>query len=724
MAVSSNTGKTYSTEYNNLKGIDLSSGVENVYKKHSPTGTNMISDVGGSPKKRNGWERVIGNDEYKVEKTWSFSYNNEEHLICHLRQGNEYYLARYLKDKKTYAQPLYKASKDVVGFYTASDIDSIFNVITLNDLYEFVFEDGGYKFRTNAPYVPTISIGGNMQTGGGTSYESVNILANEIVEQFLGSSSYEIGKNSDGTPKTDGTRDYVKCDHIQLLNKIDKSKPLKVTLEYCEQTVTAKDGNKIYYWGTSVDGGKRYKFEYAWNPSTKKWEYKKITYEKQGNTIAESKLTGLLEEVNTECYFSSDSAIGITNTWYYPIVGGEDNVKVQYYFISSSDSNVLSNENTRKALLSCNQTAVYENRTWLTGADGEFSNRVWYSSSILDHDAYYPDTNYVVVGSNDTGAKGLVNLGEYLGVVKEPSATETTIYLLYSTTYDNNTAYACKSYVSGVGALGSDTFCNVDGESLFLSSDGIYGLTTSKVKNRSYYVNKRMTQEVGLENAVAVAWNGYYILCVNYKCYILDTRQKTGWGTEWTNYIYECYFWDNIPSKWFSAFDGTLYFIHYDGSLCRFRYDTDDYCFRDDIDTPIFAEWSTPLDNDGSTQLYKTLQKKGTVCTIKPFGHTSVDMLINADDVRLVNVGRHYGDTLDFGDIWFDEGRFTFKSNDAPLDCFFKKKVKKYKRLQFILRNEQLDEPFMVEAVSKTYTVHGYSKRKSGDGVSIEKKEK
>lgn len=719
MALNPNSEKTYSTEYNNLKGVDFSSGSENVYKKHSPTGTNMISDVGGRPMKRNGWERVIGSSTFEVIQTWSFAYNEEEHLICHLRQGNKYYLARYIKETKTYAPIMYDASEDVVGFYTASDIDSIFNVITLGALYEYVFENGVYKFRTNTPYVPTVSIGGNMDSGGGTTYEPVNILANEIAQQFLGSSSYEVGKDSDGKPLDDGTRVYTKENHIQLAYTVDKAHEVIVTLDYCDQTITTKDGAKIYYWGTSVNGGKRYSKKYTWKPSTRKWSAEITTYTNNNGTISKVTTTNTLNETNTECWFSSDDVIGLAETWYYPIVGGEDNVRVQYTFVSSNEDGVITNEQTRNALLSCRQTALYENRVWLTGATGEFANRVWYSSSVLDHDAYYPDTNYVVVGSNDTGAKGLVSLGEFLGVVKEPSATETTVYLLYSTTYDSNTAYACKSYVSGVGALGSDTFCNVEGESLFLSKDGIYGLTASSIKNRSYYVNKRMTQEVGLENAVAVSWKGYYILCVNSKCYILDTRQKTGWGTEWTNYIYECYYWDNIPAKWFSVFDGTLYFIHQDGSLCRFRYDVDDYCFRDEVDTPIRAEWSTPLDSDGATQLYKTLQKKGTVCTIRPFGHTSVDMYINVDDVKKIHIGRQYGDTLDFGDIWFDEGRFTFNSTDAPLDCFFKKKVKKYKRLQFILVNNEIDEPFMVESVFKTYTVKGYSKRKSGDGVGI-----
>ena len=705
-----NSTKVYVTEYTDLNGVDFSSGAENTYRKHSPTAVNMISDAGGNPMKRRGWERIItGSDE--VLEMWSFKFYEEEHLLCHIKRGTSYYISRY--SNGAYSN-LIECSENIIGFFTSSDLDSVFNVISDGVLYEYVYSKGNFFFTENKAYVPTITIGGNMTSGGGTAYESINILSNEVVEKFLGSTAYTTPSNS-----TKSERIYTKENRIKLTgeNIIDKSKPVTVTFDYLGCVVTTSGGQNIYNWGTHVNGGKRYSFKYEWVPASKTWRYTKTTYTNTNGTVTSSASSGTLPESNTECYFVDGSTIGVASNTYHPLVLGEDNVSVRYTRLSST------NDNARTALMSCTQAILYENRVWLTGASGDNNNKVWYSSSLLDHNAYYPDTNYIIVGSNDTSAKGLVSLGEYLGVVKEPSSTETTVYLVYSTSYDENTVYACKSYVSGVGAVSSKTFSNVEGECLFLSKDGIYGITPTAVKNRSYYVNKRLCEEENLESAVSVSYNGYYILCVNSRCYVMDTRQKTSWRTEFTNYLYECYYLENIPAIAFAVYENNLWFAHKDGSLCRFRLRDSDYCYRDDVDTPIFAEWSTPLDNDGATQLYKTLQKKGTVATLRPYPHTSADLYINVDDVKEIHVGKRYCDVLDFQDIWFswngDISRFTFVSNDAPIDCFFKKKVKKYKRLQFIVRNNELDEPFMVESIFKTYTVKGYSKKKSGDGVYI-----
>lgn len=77
-----NTEKTYTTKYSDLRGVDLSSGKENVHQRRTPSGINMISDEGGNPMKRRGWERV--NSTYKVLQMWSFTYHNQEHLMCHV----------------------------------------------------------------------------------------------------------------------------------------------------------------------------------------------------------------------------------------------------------------------------------------------------------------------------------------------------------------------------------------------------------------------------------------------------------------------------------------------------------------------------------------------------------------------------------------------------------------------------------------------------------------
>ena len=67
--------------------------------------------------------------------------------------------------------------------------------------------------------------------------------------------------------------------------------------------------------------------------------------------------------------------------------------------------------------------------------------------------------------------------------------------------------------------------------------------------------------------------------------------------------------------------------------------------------------------------------------------------------------------TIDI-DNWedIDFSRLTFVANKAPRDLFFRKKMKKYKRLKIILKNNQLDEGFGVQEIFKTYLFTRYAK--------------
>ena len=49
-------------------------------------------------------------------------------------------------------------------------------------------------------------------------------------------------------------------------------------------------------------------------------------------------------------------------------------------------------------------------------------------------------------------------------------------------------------------------------------------------------------------------------------------------------------------------------------------------------------------------------------------------------------------------------------SSDIPSELFINKKFKKYKRLQFIIRNDA-DEDFGVDEIVKNYTVGNYAKK-------------
>lgn len=203
------------------------------------------------------------------------------------------------------------------------------------------------------------------------------------------------------------------------------------------------------------------------------------------------------------------------------------------------------------------------------------------------------------------------------------------------------------------------------------------------------------------------------------RMYLLDGRHKTSNSSGNTNYGYECYYWEGIPASCVTSYDKELWFGTYDGNVCRFKNSGQDSDYTDNtyvVDStrkglPIVARWSTPNDNDGMTEYFKTMMKKGTMCTVAPYKTSSVKAYISVDGYPREYIGKlFYADitTLFNGEI--DFGTLSFDASIAPKDRFFRKKKKKYKRLQIILENDAPNQPFGVFEIVKTYIYQRYAK--------------
>jgi len=365
--------------------------------------------------------------------------------------------------------------------------------------------------------------------------------------------------------------------------------------------------------------------------------------------------------------------------------------------------------------------AVYNDEVvFLAGAEKGIDYR-----SAFGRPDYFPDTGYDRVGTDETDIMGYCKIGEYLGIVKESNSQDNTIYLRWSeqqTTYDadgksnTTTVYKKKQGVVGVGAISRQCIGQLLDEPLFLSDRGVFAVTSNAVtfertvQNRSFYVDRELTAEEGLGNAVGVEWKGYYIVAVNGRCYVLDSRQKSYRERSSSEFVYECYYWDNIPASCWLAVGDDLYFGTEDGRICKFNTDLDFYSTYNDDGAAIRAIWSTKSDDDGYPQYLKTMQKKGSAVTIKPFSKSGARVYIRTEKdpvEKLIREGAM--DIMDFGHI--DFARFTFNSNDAPQDIMLRKKKKKYKRLRFYVVNDDVGEGFGIFRITKHYTVLSPAKK-------------
>ena len=420
-----------------------------------------------------------------------------------------------------------------------------------------------------------------------------------------------------------------------------------------------------------------------------------------------------------------------------------------------------------------------------------YRNRVWYCAA--NDPSFFPESNFIEVGADDKSVMGLINVDKYLGLVKMGGGTGAALYLAYPTSFESEATYAVRQSVAGIGAIATGAFNVLNEEPLFLSDHGVMGVdiastdTNKQIRNRSYFINKKLLAEEDLSGAVSYVHKGLYYLAVNNRCYVLDGSQKSSWANEKTNLQYECYYLENIPAQCFASMGDTLYFTDFSGNLCYFkdssdpaayvdryqasspkwvssappvdmtftttdlsgdageRYLLSGYSTLDDLHNdkrvylahdddgrllvtggaaqvgdviryvdsyytiheivgkvahvwegvPIHSEWSTMADDDQMVQYFKNLKKKGGVISLYPESQSSVEVLLKPDEKDPVSIGTTItGETT------------------LPFDAFAKKKIKKYKRLQIICRNNIYNDGFGVDQIVKTYTVGNYSKNR------------
>ena len=734
------------TSYNGLKGADFSNDPSLVARNHSPDLLNMISDNGGSPIKRKGWEvtdeisgkKIVGIWHFQMfGKVWHVAFG--EYTYHDPIEGNVLMWKPYAIDDDGNATAL-GSGDGYVGRTDSKPNGIFFNSADPAKTGLYVFMDWTICFirpanatsttLTASAVTPTVPVAReltNYRGEGGITY-GLNLLTNKATYKFY-----------DGRATTFTPRHYY---------VFPENSPFSIH---------------------SIESVKLLKTDGTWE-----------TVSSSNYSIGS---TGRSLYLQTDTYIS-DTTMNIIE-------------------VTVEISGIDATENAKK-ICNCNCATVYSQMTAgqvFVSGNPDYPQYVWYSE--LDDPTYFPDINYLFVGGAGTKVKGMIPFNSQIAVFKEPSVTESTIFMLnYTTATDQKVGadgvtstetrdvYQVKHGFTGIGSLSADTVFSLGDEPLFLSQHGIMGMVSNAinsanaVKSRSDFLNPRLLEEDDLSNAVATVHKNYYILVVNEHAYILDMRQKSSDYKGNTSYLYESYYWDNIPASCIASDGETLWFGTDDGRICRFKntgrmddysdgthagdeplrvyaredetwfvnsanelivpdvdekymimgtvrvnegvvtvdpeYDDGTYKTHDVFSynetgyeyeytaEPIHAVWSTPLDNDGMTQYFKTLQKKGTGCTLYPYTRSSVDAYFEKDGNKEVYVGTWYVDIANWEDI--DFRRFSFVANKAPRDAFFKKKMKKYKRLKIILKNEQLDEAFGVQEIFKTYLVTRYAK--------------
>lgn len=355
----------------------------------------------------------------------------------------------------------------------------------------------------------------------------------------------------------------------------------------------------------------------------------------------------------------------------------------------------------RNALIKTNAATIFDAKLFTAKGSRTYYSRTAEPFRIDDN--YYFDVDNDVVVYNRT-SNNLVIITEDVG--------NNTIYLA-SGEYDSAlgmVAYTVRTSNAGVGAIAQKVSGVFNDEPIFLSSKGIYGITTNYYSEkyatkRSGKIDRRLCAEEDIKNSVGIPFNGYYYIAVGGHMYVLDSRHKDSSANG--DNSYECFYFDNMPdvkamfvvnNRMLFADDEKIYTWN-DEIRGRGQYLDDavwDSSKRQWDGTAVKAKWTSAIDNDGLPQYYKSLNKKGTYVSVAPPMQTSCQVSIKKDANEVFCVGQFNG--------------MTFALSDSVLDAFTRKKIKKYKRLQFIVENNE-PEPFGIISIVKSFTVGNIAKR-------------
>ena len=385
-------------------------------------------------------------------------------------------------------------------------------------------------------------------------------------------------------------------------------------------------------------------------------------------------------------------------------LNGGDNIEVEFSHTT---------EGHAEKIARCTVMANFASHVFFAGNPDE-RNCDWYSG--LSDPSYVPDINYTKVGASDRAILGYARIGEQLAILKEGGEEDASVFLRSIEYNESQTYFPVKQGIPNEGIVAPKSVAMLYDDPLFLTKSGVQALTSKMisaeriVEARSSRINARLSREEHLADAVACIWNGYYLLFVGGHVYVADSRQKSYLRQTSESFEYEWYYWENIPARVVLSSDGTLYFGCADGKLCRFNTDRTDprggylmEAYNDD-NAPIVAEWATKFDDDGDFGVLKTLRRRGSGVHIKSYDAGNVKLIVRTDH--------------DFGEILNEarRGVFNFRNLDFQNLTFntqphafvpFGRKVKDYRLIQVICRNDELNQGFGVYAIERRF-VRGY----------------
>lgn len=596
---------------NEFLGADFTNLPSAVDERMSPNLKNMIRDVPGKVRKCMGYNTV---------KTYDGKINGY-HKIHGLDEGLIHSGTKmYMGDIA-----LYEEANDARSHSWQFE-----DKIVIADGKELLIFDGStIQKASEISKIPVVTIA-KKPNGGGTPYESLNLINSGFTELFLGTES-------------------------------DTSYQL---------TFDGLDENTVLVSVLNSDGD--------WVDKT------------EGTDFTVDRTNGIV-------IFSQ--APGISP------VTGEDNIKITAYRTVAGYSDRIN-----KCTLGIQYgVSGADDRLFLSG-NPDYINFDWYSGQY--DPTYFPDTGYSKLGSPKSAVMGYSIINNYLATHKDEKETDKSIILREGILSDSEPMFRIVNTLKGVGAISKDTFRYLANEPLFLTRLGIYAVTAQDItgekygQNRSFYLNGKLIEETGLENAFAYTYKDMYWLCVNDVAYILDGLQpiRTDKSDPYATRQYVGFYRTNLPANVMWEEDGTLFFGSKDGKVCKFYSNPESPLSYNDDGEIIEAIWETP-DIDGKS-FYKNKTFRYLAVRLKSAIATSASIYgMKRGCWSLIKRDESVGNSLSFQNLVFSKLVF---ATDATQKIIAQKiRMKKLEKVRFRFVNDVVNQPFGLYDFAIEYIENG-----------------
>ena len=694
--------------YSRFRGVDFSTDATNIDESRASDMLNMIADEAGFPSKRTGWRvltelaggKVNGLHYLPMLQGYGYIFahvgtklyampviRSLRNVLPSQEHGDEEYTSTFrpTSDHVTWMKAYIAGTATVTASYQVDNADEDGDgTVSENDLalvikaMSLTSDEEGAAIDTNVTMAnaPSVSFecGGCLFLMDGENYLKIARTSSTISDVTF-YDGYTIAAVEGRIPTT-GTNGYYQYDDNNNATWINCTAYEEANYLQNKQINTmAGDGSHKAFWLTTV--------------ASTIHSVEILTAGTWTETTAYASTT---DGNRTKISFNSAPAQHADGA-------GLDNIRVTF-----TPSETLDATRITHCRIATRYGYFNDNRIFVAG-NPEFPNMDWMSD--VDDPTYFPENGFTKIGSEYTKIMGYLHYGDILAIIKEHDNFEPEIYIRSTEVLsDESVLYPVKQGIKGVGAASEKAFASLRDDPLFYSRDGVFAISGTDasqqrtVQNRSFFVDARMKQERG--EPVGTVYNDRFILCfpTSGNCYVADAKQIVYTST--SNYVYEWYFWNNVPACTFMELNGALYFGTMDGRICKFNTDMQSLKrFSDGMTktdgewsggNAIKAFWSTKQDALSSIAESKSLSRRGCAVMVKPYDRSSMLLTAEGDGI-LVNA------TVDVFDTEISTTVFRFE-----------KSLKRFTTLRLTFENNAKDEGFGLYGVQLRYVNDRYVK--------------